>query len=194
MTTTTDIRAGMRMTLAEFFDLPETVLPRYELHKGRLYIVAEPTLDHQHLTKQLIRNLSEQIEDVGAGYVFPPVDVVLSDNTTVAPDIVVVRAEKAGILHPLRIYGVPDIVVEALSTNRRDDLGRKRELYEAAGIPEYWILDGDADTLTPLELGDDGVYRERGVLTAADTLTTPLFPEFSLPLARLFEHPARVRR
>ena len=67
-------------------------------------------------------------------------------------------------------------------------------MYEAAGIPEYWILDGDADTLTPLALGDDGVYRERAVLTAADTLTTPLFPTFSLPLSQLFNHPARIRR
>ena len=193
MTTVSNIRMGARMTLEEFFELPETVLPRYELHEGKLHIVAEPTLDHQHLTKLLIRNLSEQIEDAGAGYVFPPVDVVLSDNTTVAPDIVVVRAERAGILHPLRIYGAPDIVVEALSTNRGDDLVRKRQLYEAAGIPEYWILDGDADTLTALELGDDGRYRERAVLATADTLTTPLFPEFSLPLAQLFEHPARIR-
>ena len=183
----------MRLTLDEFFELPETVLPRYELHEGKLHIVAEPTLDHQHLTKLLIRNLSEQIEDAGAGYVFPPVDVILSDNTTVAPDIVVVRAEKAGILHRLRIYGVPDIVVEALSTNRGDDLVRKRQLYAAAGVPEYWILDGDADTLTALEVGQDGTYHERAVLTAADTLTTPLFPEFSLPLVQLFEHPARIR-
>ena len=193
MTTRTTVRAGMRLTLDEFFELPETVLPRYELHEGKLHIVAEPTLDHQHLTKLLIRNLSEQIEDAGAGYVFPPVDVVLSDNTTVAPDIVVVRAEKAGILHRLRIYGVPDIVVEALSTNRGDDLVRKRQLYAAAGVPEYWILDGDADTLTALELGQDGTYSERAVLTAADTLTTPLFPEFNLPLAQVFNHPARIR-
>ena len=145
---------------------------------GELYIVAEPSLDHQHLTKLLIRHLCEQIEDTGAGYVLPPVDVVLSDDTTIAPDIVVIRTERAGIMHPLRIYGPPDIVVEALSTNRRDDLERKRELYQAAGVPEYWILDGDADTLTALELGNDGAYRERAVLTAADTLTTPLFPEF----------------
>ena len=194
MTTTVEIRTGARMTLEEFFELPETVIPRHELYKGELYIVAEPSLDHQHLTKLLIRHLCEQIEDVGAGYVLPPVNVVLFDDTTMAPDIVIVRAERAGILHPLHIYGAPDIVVEALSTNRGDDLKRKRELYEAAGIPEYWILDGDADTLTPLVLGDDGTYQERAVLTAADTLTTPQFPQFSLPLSQLFSHPARIRR
>ena len=194
MTTATNIKPGVRMTLEEFFELPETVIPRYELHWGELYIVAEPSLDHQHLTKLLIRHLCEQIEDTGAGYVLPPVDVVLSDDTTVAPDIVVIRTERAGIMHPLRIYGAPDIVVEVLSTNRRDDLERKRELYAQAGIPEYWILDGDADMLTALALGDDGLYQGRAILTAADTLTTPLFPEFSLPLAQVFEHPARIRR
>ena len=85
-------------------------------------------------------------------------------------------------------------MVEVLSSNRRADLVRKRELYQAAGIPEYWILDGDANTLTVLALGPDGAYRERATLTAADTLTTPLFPDFTLPLAQLFNHPARPRR
>ena len=72
----------------------------------------------------------------------------------------------------------------------------KRRLYEAAGIAEYWLLDheSDVDTLTQLELGDDGTYQESSALTAVDTLTTPLFPEFSLPLAQVFEHPARIRR
>ena len=65
-------------------------------------------------------------------------------------------------------------------------------VYQVAGVPEYWILDGDADTLTLLELADDGAYRERAALTAADTLTTPICPEFSLSLARVFDHPARL--
>ena len=194
MTTTTTLQAGVRMTLKAFFDLPETVYPRYELHRGELYIVPEPGVDHQHLTKVLIRNLSEQIEDVGDGYVLPPVDVVLLPDTTVAPDVVVIRIGRADIIDRLRIYGAPDIVVEALSTNRSDDLVRKRELYEAAGVPEYWLLDGDSDTLTQLELDDDGAYQERAVLTAADTLTTPLFPTLSLPLSQLFNHPARIRQ
>ena len=85
-------------------------------------------------------------------------------------------------------------MVEVLSSNRHADLVRKRRLYEAAGVPEYWLLDGDADTLTQLELDDDGAYQERAVLTAADTLTTPLFPTLSLPLSQLFNHPARIRQ
>ena len=193
MTTTVEIRAGARMSLDEFFALPDTE-QRRELREGVLYIVAPPIPDHQQLTKWLNRHLSEQLEDTGLAFVFLPVDVVLSDETNVEPDIVVVCKERSDIIQRARIAGAPDIVIEALSSDRNRDLVEKRRLYEAAGVPEYWILDGDADTLAQLELGDDGVYQERAVLTAADTLDTPLFPTLSLPLSLLFNHPARIPR
>lgn len=182
------------MTLAEFLELPR-MEQRCELLDGVVYMAAFPIPDHQFLATVLSSYMFQQITEAGLGIVYQVAGVVVSANSALGPDIVVVRAERVGIIGPTVIDGgPPDIVVEVLSSNRHIDLGRKRALYEAAGIPEYWILDGDANTLTPLALGDDGTYRERGALTAADTLTTPLFPEFSLPLARLFEHPARVRR
>ena len=193
MTTGIDIRTGMRMTLDEFLNLPE-MEQRIELHDGVLYVMPQANFNHQNLGKMLTHYLTAQIELEGLGVVLPPIDVVLFDNTTVAPDIVVVRSGRVDIMHDLRFHGAPDIVVEVLSSDRSRDLVDKRRLYEIAGIPEYWILDGDADTLTSLELGDDGIYRERAVLTAADTLTTPLFPTISLPLRLLFNNPARIRR
>ena len=194
MTTTPEIRTGTRMTLAEFLDLPR-MEQRCELIDGVVYMAAFPVPDHQFLATVLTTHLALQILETGLGIVYQVAGVVVSDNSALGPDIVVVRAENVGIIGPTVIDGgPPDIVVEVLSSDRRADLVRKRELYEAAGIPEYWILDGDADTLTALELGDDGLYQERAVLTAADTLTTPLFPEFSLPLGQVFDHPARIQR
>ena len=182
------------MTLAEFLDLPEQE-QRCELIDGVVYMAAFPVPDHQFLAMVLSGYMFQQIMETGLGIVYQVAGVVVSNSSALGPDIVVVRSDRVSIIGPTVIDGgPPDIVVEVLSSDRRADLVRKRELYEAAGIPEYWILDGDADTLTALELDDDGTYHERAVLTAADTLTTPLFPEFSLPLARLFEHPARVRR
>ena len=182
------------MTLAEFLELPR-MEQRCELIDGVVYMAAFPIPDHQFLAMVLSGNMFQQIMETGLGIVYQVAGVVVSDDSALGPDIVVVRTERVGIIGPTVIDGgAPDIVVEVLSSNRHADLVRKRELYEAAGISEYWILDGDADTLTALELGDDGVYRERAVLTAADTLTTTLFPSFSLPLSQLFNHPARIRR
>ena len=181
------------MTLAEFLDLPRQE-QRCELIDGVVYMAAFPIPDHQFLAMVLSGYMFQQIMETGLGIVYQVAGVVVSNTSALGPDIVVVRAERAGIIGPTVIDGgPPDIVVEVLSSNRHIDLVRKRELYGATGVPEYWILDGEADTLTALELAADGTYRERAVLTVGDTLTTPLFPEFSLPLAQLFEHPARIR-
>ena len=189
----TAIRPGVRLTLAEFLDLPE-MEQRCELIDGVLHMAAFPIPDHEFLSLLLGTYLNQQILFAGAGIVLGPTGLLLAENTLVGPDIIIIRAHRTGIVGPALIHGAPDIVVEVLSTNRRHDLARKRALYQAAGIPEYWLVDGDANTLAVLALGPDGSYRERAILTAADTLTTPLFPDFALPLAQLFHHPARPRR
>ena len=189
----TAIRPGVRLTLAEFLDLPE-MEQRCELIDGILHMAAFPIPDHEFLSLLLGTYLNQQILFAGAGIVLGPTGLLLAENTLVGPDIIIIRAHRTGIVGPALIHGAPDIVVEVLSTNRRHDLARKRALYQAAGIPEYWLVDGDANTLTVLVLGNDAIYRERPILTAADTLTTSLFPDFTLPLAQLFNHPARPRR
>ncbi len=193
MTTTIQLYNGMRLTSEEFRNLPETG-PRCELVEEALYVMPEPGLDHQFLVQLLLKYLFDQLVMAGAAHAYSAVNLVPSADDCLSPDIIVVSSDNAEILGPVWVQGVPDIVVEALSSDGNRDLVDKRRLYETAGVPEYWILDGDADTLTQLELGDDGTYRERAALTAADTLTTPLFPTLSLPLARLFEHPARIRQ
>ncbi len=194
MTTGTDIRTGTRMTLAEFLELPR-MEQRCELLDGVAYMAAFPIPDHQFLATVLSTHMVLQIMETGLGIVYQVAGVVVSDDSALGPDIVVVRADRTSIIGPTVIDGgPPDIVVEVLSSNRHIDLVRKRARYATAGIPEYWLLDGDADTLTQLELGDDGLYQERAVLTAADTLATPLFPTLSIPLSRLFNHPARIPR
>ena len=193
MTATARIYSGMRMSPEEFRNLPERN-PRCELHGGVLYVMPEPALDHQFLVHLLWKYLFDQLALAGVAHVYSSVNLVLSAEDYLSPDIIVVSSSRAEMLGRVWVNGVPDIVVEALSTDRNRDLMDKLQWYAAAGVPEYWILDGDADALIQLQLEDDGTYWERAVLTVGDTLTTPLFPEFSLPLAQLFEHPARIRR
>ena len=181
------------MTSEEFRGLPDAG-PRCELLQGVLYVMPEPALDHQFLVQMLWKFLFDQLTVAGLAHTYIPVNLVLSGENYLSPDIIVIRTNRTEMLGEVWVNGAPDIVVEVLSTDRDRDLIEKRALYQEAGVPEYWILDGDTDTLTALELADDGTYRERAVLTAADVLTTPLFPEFSLPLAQLFNHPARIRR
>ena len=107
-----------------------------------------------------------------------------------APDVTVILPGNPCAVRDRMVEGSPDIVIEILSSDRNRDLVRKRQVYAEAGIPHYWIGDLRQDTLTLLEL-QDGVYVEQAVLTADDTLTTPILPGFAISLADIFRHPHR---
>ena len=109
-----------------------------------------------------------------------------------APDLTIIMRDNAAVAGDRMVEGVPDIVIEILSTDRNRDLVRKRQVYEEAGIPEYWILDELHQTARQLELRN-GQYAERAVLTADDTLTTPLLPGLAVPLADVFRRPGPER-
>ena len=114
----------------------------------------------------------------------------LEERVLLAPDLSVVLRERAHIIGDRMIEGAPDIVVEILSSDRSRDLVRKRQLYAAAGIPEYWIFDYLNDTATLLELRN-GEYVERATLGPSNPLTTPLLPGLAIPLADVFRNRRR---
>ena len=111
----------------------------------------------------------------------------------VEPDLVVILGGRNDIGGLIYVEGVPDIVVEILSSDRSHDLVRKRQIYAEAGVREYWILDPRHDTVALLELRG-GVYAARATLAAGDALTTPLLPGLAVPLADIFQHPRRPAR
>ena len=83
----------------------------------------------------------------------------LSDVDVVVPDLVVVLSEN-DIITDTRIVGAPDLIVEILSpSTRTNDENLKRRLYEQAGVPNYWIVDPDANSVTALRMSD-GLYEQ----------------------------------
>ena len=196
MTTDSDLRTGTRMSLDEFLALGETD-GKWELDDGVLYIMASGTPDHQFLMHQFGRRLDDYLD----GFEQPPahfyheMTTILSRELQRAPepDVVIVRDGRLGILEGMWVEGAPDIMMEILSTDRNRDLVRKRQIYAEAGVLEYWTMDPRNDTVTVLEL-HDGEYVERDVLSADDTLTTPLLPGLSIPLGEIFRHRRRPER
>ena len=190
------LRTGTRMSLDEFLALGETD-ERLELFDGVLYVMSTPTKDHQFLMFSIRLFFETHLDEFNT----PPYEVhhdittILSEELqrAVEPDIVVILAGRDDIGGVRHVEGVPDIVVEILSTDRSHDLVFKRRIYAEAGVREYWIFDPVNDTVLPLEL-HDGEYVERPTLTAADTLATPLLPGLSIPLADIFHHRRRPPR
>ena len=69
-------------------------------------------------------------------------DVYLSETETYQPDVFIILNENTSIIEENRIKGAPDLVVEILSPSTAYyDLRHKKNIYEASGVKEYWILD-----------------------------------------------------
>ena len=190
------LRTGTRMSLDEFLALGETD-ERMELIDGVLYIMPTATTDHQFILTQLLWYFVSYLDSFAEppARFYPDITTILSPELrrVVEPDLLVILAGRDDIRSVRHVEGVPDIVIEILSSDRNRDLVRKRQLYAEAGVREYWIFDPVNDTVIPMELPNDE-YIERPTLTAADTLTTPLLPGLSIPLADIFHHRRRPPR
>ena len=191
-------RNGIRLSVEEFLELPDTFDKRkMELDEGELYITPRPRTGHQFLQGELIWHFKGFLN----GFNDPPADVfhdvivALSLETRIlySPDLVIILSSGRATIADRLVEGPPDIIIEILSSDRRRDLVRKRQVYSLAGVQEYWIFDPRQDTDTLLEL-QDGQYVERAVLTPDDTLTTPLLPGLAIPLADVFRHRRRPTR
>ena len=188
-------RSGIRLSIEEFLELPDTFDKRkMELDEGELYIMPRRRTGNQFLQSRVMLHTDNYLDgfDDPPAQVFHDVIVALSLESRIlfAPDLVIILEGSSAVVSDRMVEGAPDIVLEILSSDRRRDLVRKRQVYAEAGVPEYWIFDPRADTATLLELRD-GVYVERAVLTADDTLTTPLLPGLTIPLADVFSHRRR---
>jgi len=64
--------------------------------------------------------------------------------SAVQPDILILLNENRGILKSDGyIHGSPDIIIEVLSTDKKRDLVKKKNLYERAGVKEYFVANPD---------------------------------------------------
>lgn len=179
MTTAT----SSKITYDDLLKMPEDNRLR-EIIDGELIVSPSPSFEHQDIVGALYRVISDFLDRNPIGRVaFAPLDTVLASNQVPQPDLVYVRRERLAIVERV-VSGAPDLVVEVLSEySRRRDEVRKRELYQQFGVPEYWIVDPEADHVTVYRLANS-VY-DSGTIVRT-TLNTPLLPGLEIQLARVF--------
>jgi Uma2 family endonuclease len=145
-----------RWTYAEFARLPSEGSTRYEVVDGEVCVTPSPTSRHQGIAMRLSSLLHVFAESHGLGAVFPaPLDVLLGEGDYVQPDILFIRKGRRDLLTDRGVEGAPDLVVEILSpSTAARDRGIKLERYRLYGVPEYWIVDPDADTVEVWRLAE----------------------------------------
>ena len=167
---------------------------RHELIDGEHFMTPAPSTKHQKVSGNLFSFLHAHARRTRAGEAFAaPTDVVLSDLDVVQPDVLFISAARRAIITEKCIQGAPDLVIEILSeTTRKTDELVKRKLYERYGVREYWIVDPELESVKIYRMADAGgsqgyVRAAELTLEAGDQLSIPLLPDFTIPLADIFE-------
>jgi Uma2 family endonuclease len=153
-----------------------------EFSAGVVEVPEMPTDRHQAIVAFLFSRL---LAFVSAGRLgtarFAPLPVRLWPGKFREPDVVFMRAE-----HEDRItdpyWGVPDLVMEVVSpgTRRVDSVIKVKE-YAEAGIPEFWLVDPETETITLYVLAGS-VYEQRLVGRPGDTVGSMSLPGFEIPV------------
>ena len=122
-----------------FPEWPESDL--VELIQGELFMVPSPSIQHQRISSRLEFEMQKFLETNPIGELLhAPVDVELSQEDVIIPDIVFLREQHFSIIQEKRIIGAPDLIIEITSSNKKRDLISKKELYEKYHVNEYIII------------------------------------------------------
>jgi Uma2 family endonuclease len=171
---------------------------RVELIKGKLFKMAMPSEKHQRISSHLHRIYSNYLYKKKCRVYHPPFDVRLvkpphlrketdkSIYTVVQPDITVIcdlnKIDDRGCL------GAPDLIIEILSPSTGDkDLKDKKEVYEFAHVPEYWIVHPNDQTVIVYLLNEQKKYVVDNVYAFTDTIKASIFDDLYVDLRDVFE-------
>ena len=178
-------------TLDDLLAIPEAER-RHEVIDGELVEKGAASGEHGGTQADLVSALNSRFSRrpggrwPGGWWFALEVEIVFAPNQIFRPDVVGWRRERAPQRptgHPITL--LPDWIGEVLSTNRSNDLIKKKRVYHQCQIPHYWILDPAEETLAVHRWGPDG-YIEVLAALRAERLRAEPFDAVELSVGVLF--------
>ena len=161
---------------------------------GRVVPKMPASRAHQRCNGFLYRIIASWLDYHPIGEALPPpflVRLTTPEGEPILrePDLIVVLNEHRERLQEQYFEGAPDLVVEIVSAGRRaTDRGEKFYEYEAAGVPEYWIIDPERQQAEFAQRNAQGVYQV--VFSGATGVYhSQVLPGFWMEVAWLWEQP-----
>lgn len=126
---------------------------RYETVHGELLVTPAPRPLHQRVLSELFAAIHAylQREPVGRAYL-SPADISWGSDLLVQPDLFVVPREQRRLARWSEVDRLLLVVEVQSPSTQRADRFTKRRLYQAQGVPLYWVIDPDrrlAEVWTP---------------------------------------------
>ena len=167
---------------------------RIEIINGKAFMMAAPSRIHQGICFEIGRQLGNYLEGKPCKAYPAPFSVRLFEqdgdspkdvNTVVEPDISVIcdkhKLDKRGC------KGAPDLVIEVVSpsTQRHDHLV-KLNLYQRAGVREYWIVDPENRTVRAMVQENGNVLQLHEIYQQDDIAKVNILDGCFIELNKIF--------
>jgi Uma2 family endonuclease len=193
--TINDLDFNKKYTYADYlkWTFDETI----ELIRGRVFRMAAPLTNHQTVVGNSHLFFGMQLKKTPCRVYIAPFDVRLPKpmsqrkddediETVVQPDVCVVcdvsKIDRRGC------NGVPDLIVEVLSKGTANkDVKDKFEVYEEAGVKEYWIVGIDSEIVQVYRLKDGRFIPDQRLYGRNDIIKVGIFNDFQVPVEEIFE-------
>lgn len=166
---------------------------RIELLRGKIRQMAAPSRKHQEIIIHLVKPFILTLEKSPCKVYVAPFDVRLTRTREDKNAITVVQPDLCVICDPSKLdargcNGAPDLIIEILSPgNSRTEMRDKFDLYQEAGVLEYWIVSPIEKTIQVWALNEQGRYIGLPPAVEGDLLTTPIVPNLEVDLTEVFE-------
>ena len=162
---------------------------RAEYVDGEVIVMPPALPAHERIFNFLDRILGFYVEQKNLGEVLgSQVQVRLRVGLRRVPDLVFIARERLGAIGERHIEGAPDVAVEIVSEDSvQRDWEQKPAEYEAAGVPEYWIIDPRTQQAAFYRLTEAGHYEP--IPEAGGIFRSATIPDFWLRVEWLWSEP-----
>ncbi|MDI6605470.1 MAG: Uma2 family endonuclease [Thermoanaerobacteraceae bacterium] len=167
---------------------------RWEIINGTPYMQAAPTWQHQAVLLELSRQFANYLQNKTCNIFTSPFDLRLPENdeededviNVLQPDLVVVcdksKLQKTGY------FGVPELIIEVVSpASGRKDKIEKFNLYEKAGVKEYWLVEPEEKVAMVFTLHNKS-YGRPEVYSENDSVKVSIFEDLIIDLKLVFSY------
>jgi len=169
---------------------------RLELFKGKIFKMADTTTKHQLVAGKLYLRIGSYLKKQPHMVFIAPYDVRLTfQNSKWDNEMITVLQPDLGIVCDLAkiddkgVIGMPDFVVEILVPgDSSKEIKLKHELYQEAGVGEYWIICPSCEYIITYRLNNKGELALHKILTDGDIVTLCAVPGLQIDIADIFDN------
>ena len=170
-----------KITIKQFHALARYLEPdlRHELLDGQILVMTPPASPHTIVLDRLTEQF-RALRHHGLPFIWTG-GLRLSQTSELWPDLCLLGREHTGLQNPSAAEA--KLVIEVAHTTLDYDTGKKLRAYQAAGVPEYWVVDVKGRHVLRYLLP---AYQSETFAGSGTPLRPQAYPDVSIDVGALF--------